>query len=290
MAMEYGTGGSFSVKMDGPFAGRGSAGGNVKMTTISAPQANWKGGESPYSMAVGVDVVTVSSKVDVQLSMEQMVLLKDQIITFMAENNGGNVTLYAFGDKPKADIMLQATVTEMAGEGVILGNGASTVPLRSDYGQTDPSKSDFILNKPDQAIQKAQSTADSAKTTAEAALPKAGGNMTGAMTVLWPVEDTNPATKKYVDTVVANTYMTTEVTLTADGWQGEGPYTQIVAVEGILATDRPHYGVVYSAAWEAEKEAFAVVDDLDTAENSLTFICYEEKPDADLTIQLEVNR
>ena len=80
------------------------------------------------------------------------------------------------------------------------------------------------------------------------------------------------------------------VQLTAAGWSAEAPYTQTVTLDGILATDQPHYGVVYTAAWEAEKEAFAVVDDLDTAENSLTFTCYEEKPEADLTIQLEVNR
>jgi hypothetical protein len=113
-----------------------------------------------------------------------------------------------------------------------------------------------------------------------------GGDMTGHMTVLEPAQDANPATKKYVD----DTYMTAEVTLTADGWQGEGPYTQTVAAEGILATDRPHYGVVYTENWEAEKEAFALVDELDTSDGSVTFTCFEEKPGVDLTIQMEVNR
>ena len=58
MALDYGEGGSFTVTMDGPFASGGS-GGALKMVAISAPAANWKGGESPYSQVVTVDGVTV---------------------------------------------------------------------------------------------------------------------------------------------------------------------------------------------------------------------------------------
>lgn len=117
-----------------------------------------------------------------------------------------------------------------------------------------------------------------------------GGDMTGHMTVLEPTADGNPTTKKYVDGVVANTHMTAQVMLPASGWSSEAPFTQTVAVEGILATDQPHYGVVYSENWEAEKEAFALVDELDTADGNVTFTCFEEKPEANLTIQMEVNR
>ena len=42
------------------------------------------------------------------------------------------------------------------------------------------------------------------KTTAEAAMPKAGGAFTGAVTVLAPTAETNPATKKYVDDAIGN--------------------------------------------------------------------------------------
>jgi hypothetical protein len=98
------------------------------------------------------------------------------------------------------------------------------------------------------------------------------------------------ASREYVDNSIAATYMTAEVTLSAAGWQGNGPYTQTVAVDGILATDRPHYGVVYSANWEAEKEAFALVDELDTSAGSVTFTCFENKPEVNIVIQMEVNR
>ena len=136
----------------------------------------------------------------------------------------------------------------------------------------------------------AQTAAKTAQSTADAALARTGGDMTGAMNVLAPKEDSHPATKKYVDDTVTNTHMTAEVTLLASGWSAEAPYTQTAQVEGILATDQPHYGVVYSDNWEAEKEAFALVDELDTADGSVTFTCFEEKPEADLTIQMEVNR
>lgn len=301
MSTEYGSGGGLEVQMDGPFATSGGGSGGAKMTTISAPAANWKGGESPYSMSVGVDGVSVSSKVDVQLSAEQMALLENKIITFMAENYGGIVTLYAFGDKPDSDIDLQAVLTEVNGEGVILGSMAATSVPRSNYSQTDPTKADFILNKPDAAITKAQSTADAAAKTAGAALPKAGGTMTGAINMgsrkitnlASPEEDTDAASRGFVASYVDGKHLSAQVTLTAAGWSAAAPYTQTVAVSGILATDRPHYGAVYSgdtATALAQKEGFAVVDDLDTAAGSVTFTCFEEKPVVDLTIQLEVNR
>ena len=84
------------------------------------------------------------------------------------------------------------------------------------------------------------------------------------------------------------------VSLPSASWIGDAaPYTQTVAVAGILATDNPHYGVVYAADQEtrlAQKEAFALVDVLETADGIAIFTCFEDKPTVDLEIQLEVNR
>ena len=169
---------------------------------------------------------------------------------------------------------------------IIPGNTVGTTVPRADYGQTDESQSSFILNKPDAAILKAQQTADSGKQTAEAALPRSGGVMEGPLTVVEPESPGHAASKGYVDSL----HRVFTLTLIASGWTGEGPYTQTVALPGILASDTPHYGIVYSDNWEAEREAFSLVDDLDTGDESLTFTCFEEKPEADISIQLEVNR
>lgn len=180
---------------------------------------------------------------------------------------------------------------------IIRGNSVGTTVPRADYAQTDPSKADFILNKPDAAISRAQSTADSAKTTAEAALARSGGTMTGeinmggkAITKLAsPSADTDAVNKGYVD----SKYDTFSATLSTGGWVGSGPYTQTVDVTGVLQSDRPHVGLVPSDDTNmalSQEEAWGYVSRGVTADGSITFTCYEDKPEVDLFLQIEVNR
>ena len=108
-----------------------------------------------------------------------------------------------------------------------------------------------------------------------------------------PEADSDAATKKYAEDYSKSLHKFFDVDLPAVGWNDAAPYTQTIAVEGILETDRPHWGIVYSEDADtalAEKEAFALVDVLDTADGSVKFTCFEEKPEVDLTIQMEVNR
>ena len=154
----------------------------------------------------------------------------------------------------------------------------------------------------------AQNSADTAYTVAEAAQNSADGKIAPdgsvAMTsdfdmgdnkvlhMADPEEDTDGANKHYVD----SRRMVCEVTLSKSGWAtttGEAPYTQRVTVTGILPTDQPHYGVVYSSNVDIAKEekaAFALVDDLDTEDGAVVFTAFEERPGVTLTIQMEVNR
>lgn len=82
--------------------------------------------------------------------------------------------------------------------------------------------------------------------------------------------------------------------LTAEGWSAAAAsYTQTAEIEGMLATDDPHYTVVYSGdvgQKMAQKEAFALIDDLETEDGKAVFTCFEEKPEIDLTIKMEANR
>lgn len=111
MALDYGTGGNYTVSMAGPFAGNG--GSTVKLTEVTLLAANWKGGESPYSQVVAVEGVSVNSMVNLQPSVEQLEIFHDKDIAFTTENDGGVVTVYAIGDKPTNDYTIQATLVEV---------------------------------------------------------------------------------------------------------------------------------------------------------------------------------
>ena len=111
MAQQYGNSNGISVQMAGPFAG-GSASA-VKLTEISLPAANWKGAISPYSQVVAVEGVSVNSMVNLQPSVEQLEIFHDKDIAFSTENDGGVVTVYAIGDKPANDYIIQATIVEV---------------------------------------------------------------------------------------------------------------------------------------------------------------------------------
>lgn len=131
---------------------------------------------------------------------------------------------------------------------------------------------------------------------ADALLPKSGGTMTGNIAMGGhkvtglgtPEADTDAATKGYVDGKRA-TYTATLST----SWTGSGPYTQTVAISGILATDMPHIMPAYSsnnATAIAQKEAWSKVSKAEAAAGSITFTCFEEKPTAAIPIQIEVIR
>lgn len=133
------------------------------------------------------------------------------------------------------------------------------------------------------------------KVAPDGSVPMTGDfNMDGnkVINVADPENDTDAVNKKYADAK----RLVLEVAVDGDSWAtitGVAPYTQRVAVAEIYATDKPHYGIVYSsdvATAKAEKEAFALVDDLDTEDGAIVFTAFDEKPEIDLTIQLEVNR
>lgn len=70
---------------------------------------------SRYGQVVNVNnaVITPNSKVDLQLSSEQMIIFKEKDLDFVAENEDGVVTIYCIGNIPEYNYRLQATVTEV---------------------------------------------------------------------------------------------------------------------------------------------------------------------------------
>ena len=112
MALGYGSGGSMEVQMTGPFAG-GGGGSAAKLANISLPVTAWKGAESPFSQVVDVGEVSVNSRVDLHASVEQTEMMRIKRIAMTASNEAGVVTVYAIGNKPDRDIIIQASATEV---------------------------------------------------------------------------------------------------------------------------------------------------------------------------------
>lgn len=132
------------------------------------------------------------------------------------------------------------------------------------------------------------------------ALLKSGGTMTGdidlggnALTnVKVPVSDADGATKGYVD----NKRKTFTAVVPASGWVGSAaPYSQTVAIAGILATDTPHVTQYYLGSQSvadviAQDESWAAVSTADAVDGGIHFRCWEDKPAVDIYIQIEVIR
>lgn len=140
----------------------------------------------------------------------------------------------------------------------------------------------------------AEFIAISAKQLAEVALPMSGGIMSGGIEMdgnvigglRVPILPDEAASKEYVDRKrVSNTLV-----LLASAWSHG---VQTIFSDDFSHTDMPHWGVVYSdnaSTREAEKEAFALVDEAETSNGRITFRCFGNVPTVDLTIQWEVNR
>lgn len=129
-----------------------------------------------------------------------------------------------------------------------------------------------------------------------ASLPKAGGTMAGDLdmggmalkNLKAPSAAADGATKGYVDGK-RKTFTATVGT----GWTGSGPYTQTVAVSGILASDMPHVTPVYDAdntTAQAQREAWGCVSRGVAAAGGIQFTCFEDKPETAIPIQIEVMR
>lgn len=155
--------------------------------------------------------------------------------------------------------------------GNMIGN---SVP-RPDWDQTNSTAADFIKNKPDPLL-------------------KTGGTMSGAInmgskkitSLATPTNNSDAANKSYVDSKVSGAHMSGTISLGTTWTNGE----QEVSVSDILASDMPHWGIVYGTNKEAEKEAFALIDELETSAGKFTFRCFGDVPTVALTIQWEVNR
>lgn len=73
----------------------------------------WNGEGNLYSQVVSIDGVTENSQVDLTPSVQQLAVFYEKDLTFVTENDGGVVTVYAIGQKPQNDYTIQVTITEV---------------------------------------------------------------------------------------------------------------------------------------------------------------------------------
>ena len=75
--------------------------------------SKWAGSVGLYWQKVEIDGVSENSQVDLTPSVEQLAIFHQKDLAFVAENDGGEVTVYAIGEKPTNDYTMQVTITEV---------------------------------------------------------------------------------------------------------------------------------------------------------------------------------
>lgn len=85
----------------------------AKIGTVNLLASAWTGKDNLYSQIVSIDGVTENSQVDLTPDVEQLAIFYDKDLTFVTENDGGVVTVYAIGQKPTNDYAVQVTITEV---------------------------------------------------------------------------------------------------------------------------------------------------------------------------------
>lgn len=85
----------------------------ARIGTVTLSADAWEGEANLYSQVVNIEGVTENSQVDLTPSVEQLAIFYEKDLTFVTENDGGVVTVYAIGQKPQNDYTIQVTITEV---------------------------------------------------------------------------------------------------------------------------------------------------------------------------------
>lgn len=85
----------------------------ARISEITLLSARWEGEGNLYSQAVDVAGITEYSQVDLTPGVEQLAVFYEKDLTFVTENDGGVLTVYAIGQKPENDYTIQVTITEV---------------------------------------------------------------------------------------------------------------------------------------------------------------------------------
>lgn len=104
-----------------------------------------------YGQTVTIDDVTEHSRLDLQPDANMLAEFQTLDLVFVTENKGGSITVYSVGDMPLKSYTMQATIVETnlkVESEAIVGIPIGSPTTKSDWAQTDETKSDYIKNKP----------------------------------------------------------------------------------------------------------------------------------------------
>ena len=96
------------------FGSGGSAYSMPRIGWAELPASAWESDGSLHSQVVEIEGVSEYSQVDLTPSVEQLAIFYEKDLTFVTENDGGVVTVYAIGQKPTNDYTVQVTITEVS--------------------------------------------------------------------------------------------------------------------------------------------------------------------------------
>lgn len=88
----------------------------TRVVSVTLPAANWvqNSNYNYYSQTVAVSGITPNTRVDVQLTPEQMIdLFNNNTVGIVATNDNGTVEFHAARYAPSSDIAVQVTLTEV---------------------------------------------------------------------------------------------------------------------------------------------------------------------------------
>lgn len=93
--------------------GGGITAASAKIGTVKLTASKWVGEGNLYSQVVQVYGATPNSQIDLTPSVEQLAIFHEKDLALVAENEDGVITVYAIGQKPTSDYMIQVTITEV---------------------------------------------------------------------------------------------------------------------------------------------------------------------------------
>lgn len=85
----------------------------AKIGVVTLMASAWVGEDNLYSQVVNIEGVTENSQVDLTPDVQQLAVFYNKDLSFVTENDGGIVTVYAIGQKPTNDYTIQVTITEV---------------------------------------------------------------------------------------------------------------------------------------------------------------------------------